>query len=150
MSQDSYRQELITRFETDIKNYEGAGGSPAGEDLMQPSTETEKVDRIKYLGMVMSTMYLARLTRADILFPTVYLATKSQSPTKSDYIKLCRVLKYVKRRVNHGVTFFKDRELRPRCTRTRATAYTTTVRDTSESLPHWARDTLQLRPPRSR
>jgi hypothetical protein len=125
VSQDSYRQELISRFETDIKNYEGAGGSPAGEDLMQPSTDEEKVDRIKYLGMVMSTMYLARLTRADILFPTVYLATKSQSPTKSDYIKLCRVLKYVKKRANHGVTFFKDRGIE-------ATLYT----DASHGIHH--------------
>ena len=63
---------------------------------MQPSTNGEKVDRFEYLSVAMSTMYLARLTRADILFPTVYLATKSQSPTKSDYIKLCRVLKCAK------------------------------------------------------
>jgi hypothetical protein len=77
VSQDLYRHELISRFETDIKNYEGAGGPHAEEDLLQPSTNGEKVDRFEYLSVVMSTMYFARLTRADILFPTVYLTAKA-------------------------------------------------------------------------
>ena len=51
---------------------------------------------------------MARLTRADILFPTVFLATRSQSPTVDDYQKLCRILKYVKRGPDYGVLFRKD------------------------------------------
>ena len=48
------------------------------------------------------------MTRADILFPTVFLATRSQSPTVSDYNKLCKVLKYVKTNDGYGVLFRKD------------------------------------------
>ena len=43
----------------------------------------------------MSLMYIARLTRPDILFATVYLSTKSARPTRTNYKAACRVLKYL-------------------------------------------------------
>ena len=40
---------------------------------MEPSLEKDKeVDKVKYLGMAMSVMYIARSTRADVEFPAVY------------------------------------------------------------------------------
>jgi hypothetical protein len=108
VSQEDYRKELLTRFAEDINQYQGEGGAPAGDALFTKIDKDPPTDRIHYLGMVMSTLYLARLTRADILFPTVYLATKSQAPTNGDYQKLCRVLKYVKKSGDFGVTFLKE------------------------------------------
>ena len=60
----------------------------------------------------MSLMYIARLTRADILLPTVYLATKSKCPTEKDYIDLCRIFAYLKNRVRVGILFRKDRSIK--------------------------------------
>ena len=56
----------------------------------------------------MSMMYLTRLTRADVLFATTYLAPKSQAPVTRDYNCLCRVLKYLKTSPNYGIMFNKD------------------------------------------
>jgi len=49
----------------------------------------------EYLSIVMALMYLARLTRADILLPVTYLATRSHIATSSDFDKLSRVLWYL-------------------------------------------------------
>ena len=108
VSQESYKKELCSRFETDIAQHMSAAMSPAGPWLFEHNPKAEKFDRVHYLGMVMSALYLTRLTHADIPFPTLFLATRSQSPTVDDYQKLCRVLKYVKRGPEYGVLFRKD------------------------------------------
>ena len=70
VSQEGYRKDLWSRFAEDIAAYEGAALSPADATILNPDEHPErKVDRIHYLGMVMSLMYTARLTRADILLP---------------------------------------------------------------------------------
>ena len=53
----------------------------------------------------MSLMFLARLTRADILFACVYLATFTSAPTMSHYLHACRLLRYVSDSPNYGVLF---------------------------------------------
>ena len=76
----------------------GYGSCPASDSLCDPAPEGDTpVDKIHYLGMVMSVMYMARLTRADVLFPTTYLASKNQAPTTKNYNDLCRVLKYLEK-----------------------------------------------------
>ena len=92
MSQEGYRQELMSRFSYDLKNHVGYGNSPASDHLCDPEPEGDTpVDKTHYQGMVMSVMYLARLTRADVLFPTTYLSSKCQRPTTKNYNDLCRV-----------------------------------------------------------
>ena len=76
---------------------------------MEPSLEKDKeVDKVKYLGMAMSVMYIARSTRADVEFPAVYMASRSQKPTEKDYLALCMVLKYLERRGDYGIHFKAD------------------------------------------
>ena len=62
-------------------------------------------DKTQYLSIVMSLMFLARLTRADILFACVYLATFTSAPTRSHYLHACRLLRYVSDSPNYGVLF---------------------------------------------
>jgi hypothetical protein len=108
VSMEGYRKELCSRFSMDIKKISEPGRVPALASIFEPSPKNDPhVDRVRYLGMVMSVMYIARLTRADILLPTVYLATKSQSPTLKNYMDLCRILKYVKDRGPMGIHFKK-------------------------------------------
>jgi hypothetical protein len=109
VSQEGYRQELMSRFAYDIDKFEGHGNTPAGDSLFAPATKEDKpVDKVHYQGMVMSVVYLARLTRADVLFATTYLASKSQAPVTRDYNCLCRVLKYLKTNPDYGLLFKKD------------------------------------------
>jgi hypothetical protein len=68
--------------------------SPTGTSFLEDSSSEGQMNQTKYLGLVMSLMYLARFTRPDILMPVTYLATKSAAPTEGDYKKALRVLAY--------------------------------------------------------
>ena len=55
---------------------------------------TDYVDPSMYLSILMALMWIARLTRPDILFAVTYLASFNK-PTQQDYMKLCRIIKYL-------------------------------------------------------
>jgi hypothetical protein len=113
VSQEGYRADLCSRFSEDIAAYEGGALSPADATILNPDKHPErKVDRIHYLGMVMSLMYTARLTRADILLPVCYMATKSQSPSHEDYLKVCRIAKYLRDRSGTGVLYKRGQPIK--------------------------------------
>ena len=73
--------------------------------LFNNISEGQKYDRIKYLSLFMAMMYIARLTRPDILLAISYLATKSQQPTDADKNAL-RVLSYLKETSTYGITIY--------------------------------------------
>jgi hypothetical protein len=78
--------------------------SPAANHLFETNNQKEtSVDRTKYLSLLMSIMYLARLTRPDILLATTFLATKSQQPTQTDWNHLQRILRYLNGTQDYGV-----------------------------------------------
>ena len=77
--------------------------SPASSHLFNNVSEGQKYDRIKYLSLIMAMMYIARLTRPDILLSISYLATKSQQPTDADYKNALRVLSYLKETSTYGI-----------------------------------------------
>jgi len=79
---------------------------PTGTTFLEDSKNDVLVTQNKYLGLVMSLMYLARFTRPDILMPITYLTTKSAAPTQSDYAKAMRFLAYTATTKNR-VMFFK-------------------------------------------
>jgi hypothetical protein len=59
-------------------------------------------DSKKYLSLIMSLMYLARLSRPDILWATTYLATKSSNPTIHHYKHAIRIIRYLAGTPNFG------------------------------------------------
>jgi hypothetical protein len=63
----------------------------------------DRVDSKLFLGLVMSLMYLARLTRPDILLSVVYLATRSHCCTKADMREGIRVCRYLRGTMDLGV-----------------------------------------------
>ena len=69
--------------------------SPTSTDFLNIEEKNEKIKVTKYLGIEMSLMFLARFTRADILMPVTYLATKSADPRQKDYNKAIKILNYV-------------------------------------------------------
>jgi hypothetical protein len=79
--------------------------TPQTEDLFNNNFEDSSIELAsrldenfskKFLSIVMSLMYIARLTRPDILLPVSYLATRSHIATKEDWEKLLRVLRYLR------------------------------------------------------
>ena len=49
----------------------------------------------------MAIMYLARLTRPDVLLATAHLDTKAQHPKEGDYKAALRIISYL-----HGTTSY--------------------------------------------
>jgi len=56
----------------------------------------------------MAVMYLARLTRYEMLFTVSYLATRSQNPTMRNYKSACRMLRYLECSGDRAILFRKN------------------------------------------
>jgi hypothetical protein len=89
--QAGYIDAMIAKYQVDATK---TVLSPTGASFLEDTEKKVQVTQTKYLGLVMSLMYLARFTRPDILMPITYLATKSAAPTEDDYAKAIRVLAY--------------------------------------------------------
>jgi hypothetical protein len=79
--------------------------SPAGDDIFDEKEELgEPVSRTEYMGLVMTLMYIARLTRPDILMVVTYLATRSHCATTRDWKYCMRVVRYLSDNQEIGIT----------------------------------------------
>jgi hypothetical protein len=101
--QSGYIDNLCDKFLDDSSSI---SSSPTGADFLQENNKDVSVNTTKYLGLIMSLMYLARFTRPDILMPVTFLATKSANPMQSDFNKGLKILSYVKGTKNKAL-FFK-------------------------------------------
>jgi hypothetical protein len=80
--------------------------SPCAADLFDPKEDvSEPCDKTYFLSLIMSLMYLARISRPDILFPTTYMATKSANPTTDDLGHAKRILRYLKGTIGYVMCF---------------------------------------------
>jgi hypothetical protein len=57
-----------------------------------------------YLGIVMTLMYIARLTRPDILLPVTYLASRSHMATTTDMQHVQRIVNYLAKTKHIAIT----------------------------------------------
>ena len=71
--QKGYIDNMVSKFKADP---DSKTLSTTSTDLLIIEDKDEKIEVTKYLGIVMSLMFLARFTRADILMPVTYPATK--------------------------------------------------------------------------
>lgn len=107
LSQKGLVEEIIDKF---LKDGYGALSTPAEADLFDIDKEADRIDASdnNFLSIVMSLMYLARLTRPDILLPVSYLASRAHCPTRQDYAKLGRIIRYLKGTSEDQVTIGCD------------------------------------------
>jgi hypothetical protein len=99
------QQGLTTKIINSYLNPDSSSSrTPANTDLFgYDSSLSPSYDKKRYLSMVMSLMYLARLTRPDILLATTFLASRSQSPTIEDWKRGERIMKYLSGTRSYGV-----------------------------------------------
>jgi Reverse transcriptase (RNA-dependent DNA polymerase) len=104
VGQRGYRQEVIRRFMHLIGDLssESTTAVPCGNDILINKSrgngrerDNEPYDRLEYLSIVMSIMYLARLTRPDLLFACNMLATHSATPTYRHLRHCIKLLRYI-------------------------------------------------------
>ena len=79
--------------------------SKFNDDVFLLHTESAPVDRVKYLGLLMTLMYPARFVRPDYIVITSVLATRSQHPVDEDWDRLIHLLGYLKGCSNLGIVF---------------------------------------------
>ena len=131
--QVGYLSDMLDKFQHVIDLYPGAARTPgsssltslpaptADEDDDPPEGETkeekdkretdakdkmnEPANHKVYLSVIMSIMWIARLTRADVLFATTYLASRSHNPTMACLVAAARVLKYLQSTQDQAVVF---------------------------------------------
>lgn len=109
VSQSGYRDEILSRFQNEMKAVPRAITIPAGTDLNRMRHEEEpEADRKKYISILMSLMYLARLTRPDILVAVAYLATQNTAPKKRHYQATLKILRYLASVPNYTVRYKRD------------------------------------------
>ena len=51
----------------------------------------------------MAIIYIARLSRPDLLLATTYLATKAQHPKEGAHKTALRIISYMRATINHGI-----------------------------------------------
>lgn len=81
--------------------------NPANLDLFE-DPPSEPFDSKNFTSLVMKLMYLALRTRPDILLPVSFLATRSQNPSSKDAKKLMRIVEYLNKYPNLGITLRPD------------------------------------------
>jgi hypothetical protein len=81
--------------------------APSATTLLDPPKENTPdavlVDQREYLSIVMQLMYLARLTRPDVLLPVTYLATRSNKASVKDMKSVQQVIDYLAGTIDIGV-----------------------------------------------
>jgi hypothetical protein len=63
----------------------------------------ENIPRNEYLGLIMSLMYNAKLSRPYILLPVTFLATRSHVANAADMQAAKKVLKYLRNTIEMGL-----------------------------------------------
>jgi len=89
------------RAENDRMRY----NAPVSEMMVQRTEESDlpllnDKDRLKLLSVTMSLMYIARLTRPDILFAVTHLACRSHKATSEDQAAAMHVVRYLEKTVD--------------------------------------------------
>jgi len=107
VSSPGTRNDIMLKFGNMIKGTRGPVTPMTDEGLRAVGTGTPlgAVDRGQYVSLCMSLMFLARMTRADLLLSVTVCSTRSSNATTGDMENLKRVLAYVAHVPNYGIRY---------------------------------------------
>lgn len=111
VSQSGAIRELVKKYGCD--NLRKHPTTPATAALFQESADRTPCDKKEFLSLVMSMMYIARLTRFDILMPVTALATRSADPCLTDMTHLRRIIRYLAGTTDVTIVFDGNAPLKP-------------------------------------
>jgi hypothetical protein len=85
--------------------------SPASDELFDVTTSSETrtiapAEKTDFLSGLMTLMYIARLTRPDLLMPVTFLASRTHCATDRDVGHLHRVIRYMENTKDMGIHIF--------------------------------------------
>jgi len=111
IDQESYVTDLLHEYK--ITSF---SDKPCSANIVNEhnSASNQLADPTLYRSLNMQLLYLATRTRPDIMFPTTILATRSKSPSSTDYERLLKILAYLNSTKTDRLTFNKSSPLKPR------------------------------------
>jgi hypothetical protein len=108
VNQSGYVDDMLKKFNVTEKPV----GAPAHPNLTDEKENDELYhDRREFVSIIMSLMYVSRLTRVDMLMPVVYLSSKLKAPTVTHYKHARWILRYLKGTRSHGLKFTRCDDL---------------------------------------
>ena len=110
LNQTRYAEKVLERF--GMENSSPAA-TPMQAQISISDTETEAIDSTLYRKAIGSLMYLAVGTRPDIAFAVGRLAQFVETPTKSLWVAVKRVLRYISGTRSLGVLYRASKPLSP-------------------------------------
>jgi hypothetical protein len=96
ISQQKYLEDIVEKYASRLGRDRTTPMDISFPTQQQSDANSEKCNVHEYLSLVMSLMYLARYTRPDILFATVFLATKCDTPTQADMQAALKIVTYLR------------------------------------------------------
>ena len=103
------REDILATFGKDLQKRKSTVKIPMPEGSIKTRDKdakrvSERHKRV-FASLVMSLMFLARMTRAELLFSVTLLASKISDPYEEDLELAFRVLAYVNDTPNYGIRF---------------------------------------------
>ena len=105
-----YVKKMVTEFPQEAL-LGSKVSNPATENLFKVDKRSPKLDRESAETMhsfVLKGLFVAKWGRPDVLQPIAYLCTRTKEPTKSDWDKLVRVMKFMGQTSNDRLTLRAD------------------------------------------
>ena len=92
------RSSIHGMIEEMPREFKGRAQTPAASHLFHVNEDSPKLDKERadyFHSLTMQLMYVAQRGRPDIRVAIAFLSTRVQSPSKDDWRKLSRVMKYL-------------------------------------------------------
>ena len=111
MSSPETQNDIMLKFGNLIKGVRGPATPMSDANMTEVATgdPLNATERHQYVSLCMSLMFIARMTRADILLAVTVASTRSSMPTKADMKNLLRVLAYLAHMPNYGIRYVGGR-----------------------------------------
>jgi hypothetical protein len=101
-----------------VKDVQGISDKPCSMNLFHSKDDSPPLDTnqaVKFHTTVAKLLYISKRTRPDILLPVNILCTRVKAPTKEDWDKLLKILKYLKNTLDMelliGITINEDKSI---------------------------------------
>jgi len=103
-----YQIGAVDKFLDDCDEIVGECNAPHNADLFSIDEESpllDKADQEKFHSRTQSCLYLSKRTKPDIQTSVGFLGRRVLKPTKEDYNKLCRLVRYIRKTRDKGLRF---------------------------------------------
>ena len=102
LSEEYYIQKLCDTFDKDNNTTENLTYRTS---ILKTNNKSDLITTNKYLSLLMSIFFVARMTRWDILWVCTYMGSRSNNPTTHDYNQLLIVLRYLRSTMKYKRSF---------------------------------------------